>query len=355
MPSPAAPLLTDLLRQVSRSFYLTLRVLPAAVRTPISLAYLLARATDTVADTELVPVDRRLEALRRLRGRLQGGDGDLAFGALAQAQGEPAERVLLERVEEALAALELLAVADRDAVRTVLDVITGGQELDLVRFGQASADRLVALPDEAALDDYTYRVAGCVGEFWTRVCVAHLFAAPVGGGATFGQCGVRFGQGLQLVNILRDLPRDLRQGRCYLPQDGLAALGLEARDLLNPASDERLRPLYNRLLNRAHDHLAAGWDYTNRVPWSCPRVRLACAWPVLIGVRTLALLRGRNPLDPDRRHKVSRAAVRAMMLRSVLSYPVPPLWRELWRESGGMAPGKPAENPLKPLPDPADP
>ena len=35
--------LNELLKQTSRSFYLTLRVLPAAVRPQIGLAYLLAR------------------------------------------------------------------------------------------------------------------------------------------------------------------------------------------------------------------------------------------------------------------------------------------------------------------------
>ena len=51
--------LNDLLKATSRSFYLTLRVLPAAVRPQIGLAYLLARTTDTIADTELVALDSR--------------------------------------------------------------------------------------------------------------------------------------------------------------------------------------------------------------------------------------------------------------------------------------------------------
>jgi farnesyl-diphosphate farnesyltransferase len=59
-----------LLKATSRSFYLTLRVLPAAVRPQIGLAYLLARTTDTIADTELVPLEQRLDALKRLRERI---------------------------------------------------------------------------------------------------------------------------------------------------------------------------------------------------------------------------------------------------------------------------------------------
>ena len=56
MPNPArALLLGSLLKSVSRSFYLTLRVLPTGMRDPVGLAYLLARAADTIADTSLIP------------------------------------------------------------------------------------------------------------------------------------------------------------------------------------------------------------------------------------------------------------------------------------------------------------
>src|SRR6266446_1521302 len=68
--APSTPeLLTTLLREVSRSFYLTMRVLPGAIRPQIGLAYLLARTADTIADTELVPLTQRLDALRSLRER----------------------------------------------------------------------------------------------------------------------------------------------------------------------------------------------------------------------------------------------------------------------------------------------
>ncbi|MFM8358454.1 MAG: squalene/phytoene synthase family protein, partial [Verrucomicrobiota bacterium] len=59
MPDAAPDLLTSLLRDVSRSFYLTLWILPSSVRRPIGLAYLLARATDTIADTALLPAAER--------------------------------------------------------------------------------------------------------------------------------------------------------------------------------------------------------------------------------------------------------------------------------------------------------
>src|SRR6516225_1330467 len=83
-------MLTSLLRDVSRSFYLTLRVLPARIRPQIGLAYLLARTTDTIADTELVTLDHRLGALQALKERIQGRhEARLDFGELARHQGSP--------------------------------------------------------------------------------------------------------------------------------------------------------------------------------------------------------------------------------------------------------------------------
>lgn len=332
---PPASLLTSLLHDVSRSFYLTLRVLPGAIRPQIGLAYLLARTTDTIADTELVPLDSRLQALEALRTRILNPNAPrLDLGDMARRQGAAAERVLLERVEEALAALGSFAAEDQARIRTVLNTITGGQTLDLRRFADASADHIAALETDADLDDYTYRVAGCVGEFWTQMGRAHLFPnAPVDDAFLLTH-GVRFGKGLQLVNILRDLPADLRHGRCYLPAKALAVHGLAPRDLLQPASEPRLRPLYNVWLDAAQAHLAAGWDYTNALPRACVRVRLACAWPILIGVRTLALLRTGSVLEPEPRIRVRRAEVRAWMLRSVVCYPWSPAWRRLFVRAG---------------------
>ena len=94
-------LLTDLLKEVSRSFYLTLRVLPKSIRLQIGLAYLLARTTDTVADTEIVSVEQRLKLLQALRERILGTNSSpLNFGELAQQQGSPAERVTRHSLEQ---------------------------------------------------------------------------------------------------------------------------------------------------------------------------------------------------------------------------------------------------------------
>jgi farnesyl-diphosphate farnesyltransferase len=335
MASAPKELLGNLLKATSRSFYLTLRVLPAAVRPQISLAYLLARTADTIADTEIVPLAQRLEALQKLRERILGkSTAPLNFGELARQQASPAEQRLLEKVEDSLALLQTFSPADLQQVRGVLDVISSGQELDLQRFAGASAENIIMLETDDELDDYTFRVAGCVGEFWTKLCRAHLFPNAQLEDAQLLGDSIRFGKGLQLVNILRDLPADLRKGRCYLPAIELDEARLMPVVLLSPANEAKFLPLYHRYLDLAESHLKAGWDYTNSLPFGQARVRLACAWPILIGIKTIERLRAANVLELQQGIKVSRSEVRRILLWSALGYPFPGLWRKLFPGTG---------------------
>ena len=328
-------LLGDLLKTTSRSFYLTLRVLPAAVRPQIGLAYLLARTADTIADTGLVPLEQRLDALHKLRERILGSSSaPLNFGELAKQQGSPAERVLLEKTEASLALLPTLSPADLKLVRDVLVTITSGQELDLRRFAKASAENIVPLETAVNLDDYTYRVAGCVGGFWTKICRAHLFPNVKLDDTQLLVDGIRFGKGLQLVNILRDLPADLKKGRCYLPAARLAEARLFPEVLLSPANAAKFLPLFHEYLDQAEAHLAAGWRYTNTLPFGQFRLRLACAWPVLIGGRTIEKLRAANLIELQPRVKVSRGEVRGILFRSLLACLLPFAWRKLYAPAG---------------------
>ena len=327
--------LNDLLQATSRSFYLTLRVLPARVRPQIGLAYLLARTTDTIADTELVPPVQRIHALQILRERILGSRTEpVNFTDLAQHQGSPAEKLLLEKTESSLALLQTLSPQDLKLVRDVLVTITSGQELDLRRFASASAEKIVALETASELDDYTYRVAGCVGEFWTKICRTHLFPQARLDEVQLISDGIRFGKGLQLLNILRDLPDDLKKGRCYLPTQKLDEEKLSPETLLSPANEKKFLELFHEYLDKAESHLSAGWRYTNMLPFGQFRVRLGCAWPVLIGMKTIEKLRAANVIELRQRVKVSRAEVRGMMMRSVLACPFPKAWRNLFPATG---------------------
>ncbi|MFQ5657820.1 MAG: phytoene/squalene synthase family protein [Candidatus Methylomirabilales bacterium] len=315
-------LLGEILKGVSRTFYLSLRVLPKDLRRPVGLAYLFARAADTIADTRLISREKRLEHLDLFRAEIRGNRSDRireVTEALTVPQKIPEEGELVARLEECFAIYRGLDPADRERIRDLILTITEGMRMDLSTFPSEEEGRLIALHTRDDLDRYTYFVAGCVGEFWTEIHMAHRPSLKDWDAADTKKRGVQFGKGLQMTNILRDLSRDLRLGRCYLPQEDLETIGLAPQDLLDPRSVGRLKPLLEDLLRLTLSYYQEGWTYTLAIPRREVRMRLACAWPLLIGLQTLALVaQSENLLDPATTVKISRTEVYRILLRSVV-------------------------------------
>ena len=316
LPEP----LPRILKQVSRSFALSLAVLPRSLRAPLGIAYLLARAADTITDTRVVPRADRLRSLDALRGTLEHTAlsrlGEIS-DTLSGPQRIPAERELLLRLPACLAALAEQPADDQARIRRVLRLLIEGMEADLRTFPGDDQTHLAALESLADLDRYTYYAAGCVGEFWTDMAMAHLPACAAWDAEEMRRRGARFGRALQMTNVLRDVAQDLRIGRCYLPRQELAGRGLAPADLLDPAATDRLRPLLDRLLRRTLADYREAWRYTRAIPRTAARLRLACAWPMLIGLRTLDRIRQTDRLlDPTVTLKISRGAVYRILVRS---------------------------------------
>jgi farnesyl-diphosphate farnesyltransferase len=326
LPEDRKWLLGGLLREVSRSFYLTLRVLPGNLRTPIGLAYMLARAADTISDTRILPSEERLSHLLVFRAQV-GGPAEretlLSIGShLIRRQALAQDQVLLSSLPELLSMLETSGEGDRALIRSVVVTLSKGMEADLTTFPDEDSGQIAALADSGALDRYTYLVAGCVGEFWTAITMAHTPALARWDGVRMGEMGVRFGKALQMTNVLRDVPKDLRLGRCYFPQDQLEALGITPESLLDPRTANTARPLLVDGIRIAMDHFEAAEEYVLSIPRRYIRLRLAALWPVLIGLATLAeLARNDDWLDPNQPSKVTRSWVYGMMARSLPAAP----------------------------------
>lgn len=238
-----------LLKRVSRSFYLTLRLLPFPVRESLALGYLVARLSDTLAD---------------------GADTE-------------AEKQLLARREEI--GVWLSNSPDGIEIEKVWSTIREGQRFDQDRFATPNAAPL----DAQELDLYTYLVAGCVGEFWTQLCEKRMPGFASSGLAEMMDLGIRFGKGLQLVNILRDRQADSLKGRIYVPA---------AR--------------FNEVLADARAHLRSARQYVTAL--RNYRLRVACALPLYLAEETLDLVE-KSPAQP--RIKVSRNRVWLLFLRAL--------------------------------------
>jgi farnesyl-diphosphate farnesyltransferase len=310
----------QLLRGVSRSFHITIRLLPPALQGPVGVGYLLARATDTVADTTAMPAAERLGLLQGLATAVDTSTSlapalQSHIHAFAQQQSDPHEQALMLALPACLHLLQDLSEQDQTSVRWVLGHITHGQVLDVQRFGQGPA----ALATDAQLDEYTWLVAGCVGEFWTELCERHLPGFATQSVDAMRAAGRAYGMGLQRLNILRDAGADLAAGRCYLPEARLTPLGLtparlrDAARLGDATTLRQLAPLWEDYVQQTQDQLHQGVRYSQCL--TSRRLRLASALPALIGARTVALLRQAGPQALTHRVKMPRYEVRSLLWR----------------------------------------
>jgi farnesyl-diphosphate farnesyltransferase len=262
------------------------------VRGEVALAYLLARAADTLADTSSASPERRLALLRAARASLDRPEIDgYRPEEWEKHQREPAERRLLALFPELWLRMH---AENKHLVRDVLGHILEGQIFDLERFGP-EAPPLTA----EELERYTWLVAGSVGEFWTDLCAARLgdfSRAPL---EVMRRRGARYGQALQLVNILRDRRMDSALGRIYVTADEVP-----------------------RWTQQAAGWLEEGAEYCTDL--RSGRLRYATLLPALLGWRTLTFSAQQSTelLTPAKvpRHEVARWLRRAVPVWWSASY-----------------------------------
>ena len=309
----------QLLKATSRAFYLSLRVLPAGARQTMSLAYLLARCADSISDGEWLPADQRVATLQLFLDCLEHGFREewRARVAPVDAAGD-GEAALLHHLPIALEELAALPAADQRLIREIVTTLSQGMLIDLERFPGA-------VQDGEELRRHLWAAAGCVGAFWTGVMRLHeprlARVSP-----RLEELGTRLGNALQITNVLRDISGDLRDGRCYLPAQELAEVGLMPEDLSDPAQEQRLQPVIRRWLAHGYADFAASRDYTLLIPWTCWRLRLASLWPWCMGVATLIKISPGGWLS-GQKIKVTRSWVYRMILTTGLLAPFTPLLR----------------------------
>jgi len=307
-----------LLREVSRSFYLSLRVLPPRLRPLLGCAYLLARASDTVADAPGLSPAERFDLLDAIEGDIAASTARSisAVRMVANKLRHPGERRLMLGWSEVLSRYARMSAGHKTLVQKVLATIIAGQRLDIEAFQPGSpSDQVRFLTDEQTLHKYTYSVAGSVGIFWSEAVELEYPRHCKVDWPQLREWGESYGRGLQLLNILRDFPADWRQGRCYLPAALLPSPPDEGWNRGHfPA--EMLRPVIGPWLDVCDSYLQAADDYWQALRgW---RLRLASQLPVAIAMPTLEQLRASDASTWQGGVKLPRRQVRRLFAKSLI-------------------------------------
>jgi farnesyl-diphosphate farnesyltransferase len=231
------PGIPELLKEHARTFALTLRLLPRDLREPLEIAYLLARISDTVADSGVMERAQRIGILEGLKQIQQAGKADAWKPTMPKESFTLLENELLAALPQLLKLLDQLP--DREEILALWGNIIEGQLFDLRWFAQGDE----SLP-RAELERYCYLVAGSVGESWTRLIGRHAPEVLTEDLSVMIPLGCSYGKGLQLVNILRDRADDRAIGRRYFRKEEEGELYYQAKCWLADGNRflSRLRP-----------------------------------------------------------------------------------------------------------------
>jgi farnesyl-diphosphate farnesyltransferase len=307
-----------ILPRVSRTFALSIRILPGTLGDAVRDAYLLCRIADTIEDAPgLAPAQKAalLDALG-LAFDDPSAVATLTTG-VSGITGEAAHVELARNADLVFCAYGDLPPATRDRVRHwVREMIAGMRKF------------VLAYPDGIRIQsideyrEYCYYVAGTVGYLLTDLWHQHSSHIGASRYAALRQRCRAFAEALQTVNILKDVGADARhENSIYIPEQLLKKHGSAHDDIL---AGRRSDAAFQTLVELAWRDLDEATAYLLTLPRRAIAIRLFCALPLLFAYATLRDI----TRAPQKTAKISRAEVKSIAALTLVG-----VWSNRWMAS----------------------
>ena len=305
----------NILPGVSRTFALTIPVLPGDLARVVTNAYLLCRLADTIEDDvgldEKQKTDFHARFVRVVEGLEPAAQfaGDLA--PLLSTRTLEDERDLVRNADKVIRITHSCTDAERAALTRCIRIMCSG----MPRFQRnKSASGLPALGN---LDEYCYYVAGVVGEMCTELFVLHC-PELASKRERMMRLAVSFGQGLQMTNILKDIWDDQQAETCWLPSALFEQHGFDLGSLDSSHGSPAFAAGLNELIGVAHAHLRNALEYSCIIPRSQPGIRKFCLWAIGLAILTLRKIHRNPAFTSGAEVKVTRRTVKLTVLTTNL-------------------------------------
>ncbi len=303
--------------RVSRTFAIGISVLPGSLGKAVLTGYLLCRIADTIEDDGATSSERRQELLATFTDCLDHPERAAGFAAEASDINADASYLELLRGTDLVFDLMRSLPAETGAIlkRWVRELSLGMMEF----VGRYPDGIRIQTMDEYRR--YCYYVAGTVGHLLTDLWYA---TSPYVRERDYNRLLVNceaFGEGLQTINILKDIAWDIEhENSAYIPEDLLRARGSSHQRLLNGDWVMQNREALVALVELAKEDIRKSLDYFNALPKAAVRIRLFCLLPILFAVATLREIeRSSAMLESGGGVKISRQEVRSLILAGSVS------------------------------------
>jgi len=311
--------LRDLLRSASRTFAIGIEQLPGVLCDAATVAYLLLRVSDYLEDNEEMAAENKVKLLNLWAEILNGNaKTEELTNQIQNADTSNPDAVVAQHASDILARLSTLPKEVEGIIVHQIIHSTRGMARWVERGPQVN--------DEADLDDYMFEVAGRVGYLLT-----HLFAwyssAIRNKKDVLLPLAREFGLALQTVNVIRGLRKDYERGWVFVPKKFLAKVNLTAQELFQPEHRAEAIEVLDMLADKAERHLRAALTCIKTLPPWQHRIRLACIFPLMFAIRTLAISR-RNAQVFEKEAKITREEVKQIVTDAMLWG-----WSNFWLDS----------------------
>jgi farnesyl-diphosphate farnesyltransferase len=301
--------LRETLRNVSRTFALSIEQLPAALREAVTIAYLMFRVSDCLEDNDELESERKIELLRLWARILDGYESvNILTQAVANLDGNDPEVYVTQHADQLLEELHKLPKSNQETITYHVHETS----LGMARWQEHGP----FVETEEELDDYMFEVAGRVGYLLTDLFGWYSpFIAKQKD--KLQPLAREFGLALQTVNIIRGMRKDYERGWVFAPRTFYEPLGLTREGLFAPENQVEALQVVARLADKAENHLRNGLQYIINIPPIHYRIRLACSWPLFFAIKTLTVSRNNIHVILNEA-KITRAEVMKIIRNTTL-------------------------------------
>ena len=277
------------LKKVSRTFALTIPLLPSPLDDYISNAYLLCRIADTVEDDPLASPEKKVQWLNEFSSFCRGGFSD-------EMELLRLHRVAMELVKAGAVENEYLLVKDMPNVvmrtvsynNSIKKILSKG--VSILSSGMADSIKGYSISTLEDVDKYCYYVAGVIGEVLALLFCEYNHSIDR---KKLLSLSVSFGEGLQLTNILKDRYQDQKRNVSFLP-----AVAVEKQQ-------EQIEE-YSAI---CQGHLDDALSFILSIPKEEDGIRFFCLLNIAMATATLSKIQS-SPLDTKCAVKITRRKVK---------------------------------------------
>ncbi len=307
----------EILPQVSRTFALSIRFLPGNLGRAVLCAYLICRIADTVEDDPAASPQTKTHLLDQLLACFESAHLSEHYPAMVRnVTGEAAHLTLVQHTDQVFSLYRSLPPASRKSIcHWVTEMVEGMQKFVNLH---PNGIRIQTLDEYR---EYCYYVAGTVGYLLTELWYEHSPSVDRKTYDTLLKTCAAFGEGLQTVNILKDIAWDAEhENSIYIPQQTLLSHGSSHETLLHPEYLPFNHTSIKSLVELAWSDLDQAAEYLLQIPKAAIPIRMFCILPLVFAYGTLRDITGSTAmLHPGGTVKITRAEVKSLIMVSPLT------------------------------------